>query len=126
LLATQAPNLQDAFAVSDDGLADLYCCNKTGLFPLIEQVLNAYAGVRESPSLFSDPFQWAQSAYKPTPTIIQAAQALYQGHKVEEISRSDAGAQNLTATAEAIKSVIERAKTKGEKAICFVTGVPGA
>lgn len=126
LLATHAPNLQDTIDVSDDGLASLYCCNETGLLPLIDQVLNVYGSSRQGLSPSLDSFQWAQSAYKPTPTIIQAAQALYQGHQVEEISRSDAGAQNLTATAEAIKSVIERAKTKGEKAICFVTGVPGA
>ena len=44
-----------------------------------------------------EPFgeQWEDSGYKPTPTIVEAAQALYQGHKVEEISRSDAGAKNL-------------------------------
>jgi hypothetical protein len=126
LLATQAPHLQESLTVSRDGLASLCCCNKNGLFSLIEQVLNAYGGVRESWSPPKDPFQWAQSAYKPTPTIIQAAKALYQGHQVDEISRSDAGAQNLTATAEAIRSVVERAKAMDEKAICFVTGVPGA
>ena len=35
---------------------------------------------------------WAASSYKPTPTIVEAAQALYSGHDVREISRSEAGA----------------------------------
>src|ERR1700737_3211686 len=64
--------------------------------------------------------------YKPTPTIIEAAQALYQGHKVAEITRSDAEAINLSQTAECIAQIIEDAKSKRYKAICFVTGVPGA
>ena len=39
--------------------------------------------------------EWNQASYRPTPTIIEAAKALYQGHQVEDISRSDAGAINL-------------------------------
>lgn len=69
---------------------------------------------------------WEKSIYKPTPTIIEAAQALYKGHNVEEISRSDAGAINLSKTANCINRVIEDSKTNNKKSICFVTGVPGA
>ena len=38
---------------------------------------------------------WETGRYHPTPTIIEAAMALYGGHKVEEISKKDAGAANL-------------------------------
>ena len=69
---------------------------------------------------------WEQSSYKPTPTIIEAAQALYQNHDVAEITRSDAGAKNLSDTAGCISNIIEQAKQGNKKAICFVTGVPGA
>ena len=69
---------------------------------------------------------WAISRYSPTPTIIEAASALYNNHSVEDISRSDASAENLTKTCGFISSVIERAKREHFKAICFVTGVPGA
>lgn len=69
---------------------------------------------------------WEQSSYKPTPTIIEAAQALYQKHDVTEITRSDAGAKNLSITASCISNIIEEAKKERRKAICFVTGVPGA
>lgn len=70
--------------------------------------------------------QWEESRYRPTPTIIEAAQALYTNHDVSEITRSDAGAANLSITAECIGAVIEDAKLNHKKAICFVTGVPGA
>ena len=69
---------------------------------------------------------WAASSYKPTPTIIEAAQALYRGHDVREISRSEAGAENLSRTGDYIAKVIEDAKRRNMKAICFVTGVPGS
>jgi DUF2075 family protein len=73
-----------------------------------------------------DANEWAKSGYRPTPTIVEAAQALYRGHSVEEISRSDAGAANLTITAGCISEIIEVSKRESRKAICFVTGVPGA
>ncbi|MGN0846820.1 MAG: DUF2075 domain-containing protein [Kiritimatiellia bacterium] len=69
---------------------------------------------------------WEKSAYFPTPTIVEAAQALFRGHNVHDITRSDAGAKNLTITADAINQIVEHSKTKKRKSICFVTGVPGA
>jgi hypothetical protein len=73
-----------------------------------------------------DAGEWAASIYRPTPNIIEAAEALYRGHDVTEISRSEAGAENLTITVAAIEAVVERKKAIGGKAICFVTGAPGA
>ncbi|RYD63365.1 MAG: DUF2075 domain-containing protein [Verrucomicrobiaceae bacterium] len=70
--------------------------------------------------------RWESGRYLPTPTIVEAARALYAGHSVDEISRSDAGAKNLAATSKAIDDIIEDARARGKKAICFVTGVPGA
>ncbi|MBR3149398.1 MAG: DUF2075 domain-containing protein [Eubacterium sp.] len=69
---------------------------------------------------------WEDSEYLPTPTIVEAAQALYRGHNVHDITRSDAGAENLTVTTEEINKIIEYSKTNSRKSICFVTGVPGA
>lgn len=79
---------------------------------------------RPRPSI--DHLNWSASGYQPTPTIIEAAQALYRNHDVNEISRSDADAANLGRTSDCINEIIERAKTTRRKAICFVTGVPGA
>lgn len=69
---------------------------------------------------------WEESEYMPTPTIVEAAQALYNNHSVAEITRSDAGAQNLNVTTQEIKRIIEYSKTNSRKSIIFVTGVPGA
>lgn len=69
---------------------------------------------------------WGRAAYRPTPTIIEAARALYSRHTVDAIARNDAGTKNLGVTARAVEEVIERARSAREKAIVFVTGVPGA
>lgn len=73
-----------------------------------------------------DPVAWCNSIYKPTPTIIEAAQALYKVHSVKEISRSDSGAINLEKTSAAVSEIIEYSKKHSRKSICFITGVPGA
>lgn len=65
-------------------------------------------------------------SYSPTPTIIEAAIKLYNNHNVEEITRNDAEAINLSITTNYISETIEYAKNNGKKVICFVTGVPGA
>lgn len=67
---------------------------------------------------------WVRGRYKPTPTIVEAAMALYARHDVADISRSDA--TNLGQTSGFISQVITQAREQGRKAICFVTGVPGA
>ncbi|HVW73059.1 MAG TPA: DUF2075 domain-containing protein [Rhizomicrobium sp.] len=73
-----------------------------------------------------DPMVWLGSGYKPTPTIIEAAQALYREHQVEEIINSAAGKKNLTVTTTRLNAIIDDAKARHQKVICFVTGVPGA
>jgi len=69
---------------------------------------------------------WQKGRYHPTPTIIEAAMALYNNHSVADISRSDASAINLSKTSDFVSEIIRQSKEKSEKAICFVTGVPGA
>jgi hypothetical protein len=73
-----------------------------------------------------DAQNWSESSYRPTPTIIEAARSLYAQHSVDAIARYDAGAKNLHITTNRIDEIIDQAMAKGEKIICFVTGVPGA
>jgi DUF2075 family protein len=70
--------------------------------------------------------EWENGRYCPTPTIIEAAMALYHDHSVEDISRKDASAINLQQTTDAISEVIRTSRINSCKSICFITGVPGA
>ena len=83
-------------------------------------------GFTKNSSSYIDFENWESSTYKPTPTIVEAAQALYKGHSVEAISRSDSGAINLSKTANCLNRIIDDSKNNKKKTICFVTGVPGA
>lgn len=73
-----------------------------------------------------DNFRWSSAPYFPTPTIVEAARALYAQHSVEAIARYDAGALNLRVTSNRVEELVDEARETGRKTICFVTGVPGA
>lgn len=73
-----------------------------------------------------DPNAWAEGTYSPSPTIIEAAISLFNNHTVADISRSDATADELTKTNQCILDIIDKTKNANEKAICFLTGVPGS
>ncbi|HYK64478.1 MAG TPA: DNA/RNA helicase domain-containing protein [Patescibacteria group bacterium] len=123
LIATKATSAQAAISETPHHDKLLFpICSSVGLLRnVIERVLS-FAN-NDSRIDFS---HWQQGRYSPTPTIIEAAQALYNGHTVDEISRNDATAINLAATSEAISKVIRDSEENHLKSICFVTGVPGA
>lgn len=120
LVCTAAEEPVSTFSLYDDRVAKPICTNGSSLAAIINQFSRA---TQEGDI---DANAWLASVYKPTPTIIEAAQALYRGHTVEEISRHDAGKINLSRTAKAISDIIDASKRKRQKSICFLTGVPGA
>ena len=122
LIATRAPPvLQAALTTAhDDGLLQPIRANEANLGSALDLVLKFFA----APAI--DWTHWQAGRYFPTPTIVEAAAALYAGHAVEDISRNDSGAQNLALTANRVSQVIEDARHHGRKVVCFVTGVPGA
>lgn len=120
LICTHAKDQKlDLHFDSDDVAAPILVHGKS-----LDKIINIISSNRSHPMI--DTELWCNSIYKPTPTIIEAAQALYRGHTVEEISRSDAGAINLSQTASAISQIIDQSKQYSYKSICFLTGVPGA
>ncbi|CAL4868924.1 hypothetical protein MMA231_03213 [Asticcacaulis sp. MM231] len=97
--------------------------------PLCLAVTDLGAVIRMIAAHHKTPFDagaWAASGYRPTPTIIEASCALFARHEVEDIARNDAGAINMGRTQTKLSQVIATAKLEHRKAVCFVTGVPGA
>ncbi len=122
LVATNAKNVTQParFAVGVDNLFAPIKTNLDGFADVYNAVLSASDGEQ------IDHATWSSGRYSPTPTIIEAATALYRYHSVDEISRKDASARNLKVTSAAVSRIIVESKQCREKAICFVTGVPGA
>ena len=111
------------FSVYDDHVYNPLMSNVDGLQDIINKVIERE---HAQPSEECDIANWAISRYSPTPTIIEAASALYQNHSVEDITRHEAAGAALEDTTQFVLDVIQRSKLNGEKSICFVTGVPGA
>jgi hypothetical protein len=120
LVATKAPLRVNDQAEHYDGVYPPLLANSQSLAEII-----ALSAARACSPVLSHR-AWLEAGYRPTPTIVEASQALYRGHQVGDITHSEAGADNLGATTVAISRVIDLARTSGHKAICLVSGVPGA
>ena len=120
LISTKAQKFENIFEKYPDKIFKPLRCNSDNIREIIESICEKFTGDT------IDSIEWENSQYKPTPTIIEAAQSLYEGHSVKEISRSDSGAINLVKTTEEINRIIEKSKKEKIKSICFVTGVPGS
>jgi len=93
--------------------------------PLLSTVLDEVLSfTSDEPDL--DPDVWERGRYCPTPTIIEAALALYKGHSVDDITRHEADKPDISLTTESIDDIIRASRDGNFKSICFVTGVPGA
>ena len=120
LISTNAPDSSKELSFLSENILTTYCCNKNNIEEYIIRVCNEH-----KPDVFLAE-DWINSIYMPTPTIIEAAQVLYNGHNVEDISRNDASAVNLLKTTNIINKIVEYSKGNKRKSICFITGVPGA
>lgn len=125
LVATNAENVSHTlvFSIYDDKIFNPLMSNAYSLQRVISNVIEHE---NAKPSDRTDFANWAISRYSPTPTIIEAASALYLNHSVEDITRHEAAGSALKETTQFVLDVIQKSKQNKEKSICFVTGVPGA
>jgi Schlafen group 3, DNA/RNA helicase domain len=121
LVATESADCPALNLYADpDKVTRPVCVNPGKLRVAMDSAIQGMTGQPLSPQ------GWAEATYHPTPTIVEAARALYGQHSVEAIARFDAGAQNLHTTSGRIEQLVDEARAKKRKLICFVTGVPGA
>ena len=120
LVSTKAASMPvPVVEFADDLVSGPIGVNETDL----EQLIDTICTVCTFPAF--DIEDWMAKGYRPTPTIVEAAETLYRTHSVTEISRSDA-AENLQETSTTVSKVIDQARQNRTKAICFITGVPGS
>lgn len=118
LIATDAPDRELEIKKYKDNVCDVICANENNLAKVFDRNKKSSSGQIQLE-------KWLNSRYVPTPTIIEAAEILYNNHSVDDISQNEA-AENLTKTSAAVQKIIENSKRYHQKSICFVTGVPGA
>ena len=126
LVATEAKSASIKWqkSVYDDDVYEPLCTNSALLPDLVKNILADNKNDIDLTDL--DDSQWISSRYSPTPTIIQAASYMYTHHSVEDITKTEATGEMLKNTTDSIIEIIKKTRERGEKAICFVTGVPGA
>ncbi len=118
LISTQAPDYNYEIKKYRNNVYDVIYTNGNNLNEIIDKFTD---NNNEQIPLE----KWLNSRYVPTPTIIEAAEILYNSHCVEDISQNEA-AENLTKTSAAVQKIIKYSKENNQKSICFITGVPGA
>jgi hypothetical protein len=104
-----------------DSVAEVILANGTDL----KEALQLAAGISDGGTLLS----WREfdiAGYNPTPTIVEAARAVYAGHSVAEIGRTDAEGEALQRTAERLQYWAVEARERKEHIVCLVSGTPGA
>ena len=112
LIATSAKEASYPVEPPFDFVAPVWRSNASSLGAVLEQAATRYGADGRLPI---DPEVWNRAEYLPTPTIIEAAQVLYEGQSVREISRCHAGAENLTRTADAVGKAIQFARLSDQK-----------
>ncbi len=105
-----------------DGVAELVSVNGETLGAALELA----SGAGDAGATHVDALAFDMSPYRPTPTIVEAAQALYAGHQIADIGRGDAADAELQAAAARLQAIARQAEATRSKVICFVTGAPGA
>ncbi|MEF1291830.1 DUF2075 domain-containing protein, partial [Vibrio sp. M260118] len=122
LVATQGERVTECpqLALAEDNVSEPILADENSLATSIASLSEHYSKTTFHIS------EWAASGYMPTPTIVEAAQALYANHDVNDIARNEADTQNLAITSQQLLGLIHQSRQEKKKTICFVTGVPGA
>jgi hypothetical protein len=87
LVVPDGPDVSDSVRRDADGVVRPLRTNRKHVRDVIDRVMALFAAMP------IDAERWATASYRPTPTIVEAARALYAQHSVEEIARHDAGAE---------------------------------
>lgn len=121
LCAEHAPAFDNAPLNFLEGVSQTLKANAANLGGVIQSVVKS--GSKIATVTASD---FDKGAYRPTPTIIEAARGIYAGHQVADIGRRDAASETLDRATEELLSLVQQARDAKQHLICFVTGTPGA
>jgi len=125
LVATQAPSLlvDDPLHFSDRGgvILGVICCGNSTLRQAIELT---YGRLRERGPWHFRADTWDGSPSAPTPSVVDCARRLFEGHDVREIGH--AHSDDTDAALARLHEAVQIARRDRKHIVCFVTGVPGA
>jgi hypothetical protein len=119
LVAASGRPARVQWSLQQRGVTSVFDCLPAGLGGLLSSLAPA------GPATI-DMAAWEHAPYRPVPTIIEAAQAIYARHGVEDIRTARADTTNLSRTTAAILQAVADARAQSQHIAVFVTGIPGA
>lgn len=124
LVATDAPNVAfNATSSEDDMVFGAILCNSSNLRSAIDRI-NEMVPVAHDKE-WED--RWENGIFKASPTIIEAARNVWKSNNVAGFTMGESSEETrLAAEDYIVNTVVEEARSRRGKSICFVTGVPGA
>lgn len=126
LVATESRPSTASPKLNDNGIFKLIVCNKDNLVERIKTIVEYYA--ENTTYHYEEGWEqkWMNGQYDPNPSIIESTLKHYNSHSVEDIRYSEADDETISETADFVVHKIDETRQNNEKAIFFVTGVPGA
>jgi Uncharacterized conserved protein (DUF2075) len=121
--AENAPSATLSEPEITDGVGAVMVTNGVGLAEALRAAASVVA-TGGAPSLTWRSFD--VGGYSPTPTIVEAARAAYQGHSVAEIGRADADGAALQRAADRLRHWVLAARERRAHIACLLTGTPGS
>ena len=124
LVATNAPTRRTQLHC--DSIKRVYntiVCNGSNITENINRIFADNPGAKGDEGWEQN---WILGRYNPNPTIIDGMLMRYHNHNVNDIRASEASANELGTTTRYLIDKIKETKRNKERAIFFVTGVPGA
>ena len=126
LVATESKPSKAGLKLNDNQIFGLIVCNKDNIVDRIDGVINY---CKENCNInYNEGWEqaWINGQYDPNPSIIESTLKHYNSHGVKDIRHSEADSETISETADFVVKKIDETRRNNEKAIFFVTGVPGA
>lgn len=126
LVATESKPSKASLKLNDNKIFGLIVCNKDNIVDRIEGIINY---CNENCDIdYNEGWEqdWINGQYDPNPSIIESTLKHYNSHGVMDIRHSEADGETISETADFVVQKIDETRRNNEKAIFFVTGVPGA
>ena len=125
LVVPKAPEIDDPVDVCCENIFEVIRTTGNGLAKALKKICDKVPGKAKAVGmeLIENASHWEEGEYETVPTIVQAADRLFENQNVEAITRSGT---DVTKTMDEIRKIIRAAERENERVVCFVTGEPGA
>ena len=126
LVATESKPSKACLKLNDNQVFGLIVCNKDNIIEKIDSVVVYCMENNTHHYKIGWERDWINGQYDPNPSIIESTLKHYNSHGVHDIRYSEADSETINETADYVVRKIDETQRNNEKAIFFVTGVPGA